>query len=172
MRAINLFIIGALLVAAFLFIQLPAHAATSTTTEEFVQKAAVANQFEIATSELALQKASSGEVKNFAQQMVKDHTKAGKDMQAALRTSKTKAAAPTGLDAKHQAIYDSLSAAAGADFDRQYIDAQKKAHDEAVSLFESYAQVGQDNALQEFAKHTLPTLQKHQAHVTKLQAKG
>jgi putative membrane protein len=46
--------------------------------QDFVDKAAVANTFEIDTSKLALKYAKGDDVKKFAQEMIDDHTKIGK----------------------------------------------------------------------------------------------
>ncbi|MBS0270659.1 MAG: DUF4142 domain-containing protein, partial [Proteobacteria bacterium] len=65
----------AMIVAGFAF---PALAADiPSQTKDFVNNASVGNKFEIDTSQLALKYAKSPEVKNFAQQMITDHTKAG-----------------------------------------------------------------------------------------------
>jgi putative membrane protein len=47
---------------------------------------------------------------------------------------------------------------------------QADAHKEAVALFSAYANSGDDPALKEFAKATLPVLQMHEKHVKDLQA--
>ena len=49
--------------------------ASTISARDFVHKASIANQFEIESSQLALDKAQSSEVKSFAQRMVDDHTK-------------------------------------------------------------------------------------------------
>jgi predicted outer membrane protein len=73
-------IIGASLAASFAF-------ADSLTGERFVTKASIANQFEIQSSRLALDKAQNQEVKSFAQQMVEDHTKTGENLNEILSSS-------------------------------------------------------------------------------------
>ena len=60
----------------------------------------------------------------------------------------------------------------GAEFDRLYIDEQAKGHDEAVNLFTSYSEGGDNPTLKAFASETLPTLKMHQDHVKKLQSSG
>lgn len=166
MKALNLASLSAFAVAAVLTAQ---PAAAKVSAEEFVKKASVSNQFEIESSKLASQKASDPEVKAFAEQMINDHTKAGEDLKAALSNSKVKASvANEGLDEKHQKILNDLAAASNEDFDKEYLKAQKKAHDEAVSLFRDYSKKGDDEALKTFATNTLPTLEKHQDHVKEL----
>lgn len=50
----------------------------------FANKVAAANTFEIQSSELAKNRAQSGDVKSFADQMITDHTKAGKEFKDAI----------------------------------------------------------------------------------------
>ena len=132
---------------------------------DFVQKASVANLFEIKTSELALQRAVNPEVKAFAQQMITDHTRAGADLKAALDTEQSKIGPATALDDTHHKMLEDLTAASPDAFDDKYIDIQTQAHDEALSIFKDYADGGKDGAVRQFAATTLPVLQAHKDHV-------
>jgi predicted outer membrane protein len=49
-------------------------AQASKATQEYVQKAAVGDMFEVQSSNLAAKQAESSDVKAFAQRMIKDHT--------------------------------------------------------------------------------------------------
>ena len=157
-------------VAAFGVMVAPAFAATSDKTAEFIKMGAVSNMFEIETSKLALQKSSDAEVKKFAQQMIDDHTKAGKEMKAAL-TKEQATLVPAALDEKHQEKLDDLKDEDSADFDEDYLEVQVDAHKEAVSLFEDYSKDGDDVKLKNFATKTLPTLKAHHEHVKTLEDK-
>ncbi|MBS9719309.1 DUF4142 domain-containing protein [Tianweitania sp. BSSL-BM11] len=134
-------------------------------TAEFVAMASSSNMFEIESSKLAEDKSKSDDVKAFAEQMIKDHIKAGEEMKAAAGDMPA-----AKLDPKHQDLLDKLKAAEGDDFDKQYVDMQKKAHTEAITLFTNYSQSGDDEKLVAFAKKTLPTLEMHKEHVEKLMA--
>jgi putative membrane protein len=61
--------------------------------------------------------------------------------------------------------------ATGAAFDRGFIDAQVKAHQEAIALFEQEAKGGSDNELKAFAQKQLPGLRNHLKQAQDLQAK-
>ncbi|MBW8881835.1 MAG: DUF4142 domain-containing protein [Asticcacaulis sp.] len=135
-------------------------------TQDFVQKAAVANLFEIQSSQLAQEKSKSKAVLAFADQMIDDHGKAAVKFDAAV--AKSGQTAPVVLDDDHQKKIDDLKAKTGKDFDDAYIDAQKDAHDDAVDLFDDYSKNGKDPALQTFATETLPTLKMHQDKVKNL----
>jgi putative membrane protein len=138
----------------------------SKATTDFVKKAAVANQFEIDSSKLALEKSQDADIKTFAQKMVDDHTKAGEAFTAAVTEGKVDSAlVPAKLDSKHQKELDKLSKADAKDFDKDYLKAQKDAHKDAVALFKSYSEKGDNEALKTFATNTLPTLEAHKTEL-------
>jgi putative membrane protein len=103
-------------------------------TQEFIKKAAIANMAEIQLGQLAGTKAESPEVKQFAQKMVDEHTKALDELKQA--ASASGATLPTELDKKHQKLHDKLSKLSGAEFDREYMDAMVDAHKDAAKLLE------------------------------------
>jgi predicted outer membrane protein len=98
--------------------------------QQFVEKAAMANMAEIQLGQLALQNAQDPQVKQFAQTMVDEHTKA----LAALRSAAGSAQLPTALDKKHQKVHDKLSKLQGAEFDREYMEVMVDAHKDAEKL--------------------------------------
>jgi len=131
--------------------------------QAFAASAASSNMFEIQSSQLALEQQPSTDVRAFAQQMIQDHTLAGKKMLAAAQ--KDGITPPTGLAPKEQAELDQLQATPADSFEAAYVSEQTKAHDEAVALFESFSQNGKESALRAFAVDTLPTLKQHQTEV-------
>ncbi|MBM6594347.1 DUF4142 domain-containing protein [Microvirga pudoricolor] len=131
-------------------------------TAQFVPSATSSNTFEIQSSRLALQRSRDPEVRRFAQQMIRDHNMAGRKMMAAARASGITPPRPM-LNDKHQAMLDSVRTA--SDFNAAYLQAQLAAHQEAVALFTSYSNTGDDAQMVVFAKETLPTLQMHLDHV-------
>ena len=166
MRPRNI-IIAAGLAGVLSFVAIAANA-KGILAQDFVSKASVANEFEIESSQLALNKSHNDELKSFAQKMVDDHTKTAEKLKSVLESSGSKLQAAESLDEKHQALLDRLDSASDSAFDQQYIAIQTDAHKEAVSLFSDYAKSGQDKALRSFASDTLPTLKKHLHHVQEL----
>lgn len=141
--------------------------AKANSTQSFVNTASIANEFEIESSQLALKKSQSDDVKKFAQLMIDDHTKTADKMKDALAASKAKP--PTdNMDSKHEKLLDKLQSASNDNFDQQYISMQTDAHKEAVKLFGNYSRNGKDAALKDFASETLPTLKQHLEHVEQL----
>jgi putative membrane protein len=136
--------------------------------QDFVNKAAAGGMFEVESSKLADTEAQDGNVKDFAHMMVTDHTAANTKLKKI--AGEQKLGVPSALDPDHQAILDKLNSAKGAEFDHTYVEAQRDAHDEAVSLFENYSRDGDNASLKSFASETLPTLKMHQENIQRLAA--
>jgi putative membrane protein len=142
-----------------------------TDSTGFARMAASSNLLEIESSRLALERSRDREVRRFASQMIRDHTRASQRMTAVVRRAGL-SPAPATLSAKHQAMLDQLSAAGPESFDSAYATIQTQAHDEAIALFSTYAESGDNPQLADFARRTLPTLQMHAAHVQRLAGAG
>ncbi len=104
----------------------------ANTPDQFVRKAAIDNQAEIALSQLAVQRAQDPQVKQFAQQMVDQHKQAGDQLKQIASASGLQV--PDQLDRKHQKEQQKLSQLNGAAFDRQYLKDMVKAHKQMASL--------------------------------------
>jgi putative membrane protein len=127
--------------------------------DQFVMKASESGLAEVNLSRLAEERASDPEVKKFAQHMVQDHTKANQELLGVVNRKQLRAAQQ--MDRKHQELMDKLTQMRGADFDRAYMDAMVKDHEETVSLFQAASKGMDDSDLKGFASKTLPTLQEH-----------
>ena len=147
-----------------------ADAATTMPVDKptFLKMTLSSNEWEIQSSELAKKKASSNDIQQFADMIIKDHTAAAAKLKATLEGS-SEALPPPALTPKHETMLQQLGAVGdGAEFDALYLDMQRQAHVEAIALFRSYAGSGEDQALVGFARETLPALETHLAHVEKL----
>jgi putative membrane protein len=133
-----------------------------TQTQNFLQNSAIANQFEISASRVALQKSQNDEVRQFAHQMIDDHTQIGSQEKQVITEENLNVQRPSpSLDPKHQKLLDKLNDASPEDFDKLYVKDQIDGHKEAVSLFSDYAKNGDDQGLKNFASDTLPTIKDH-----------
>lgn len=149
-----------LLLAASLV--LPALARADTVAQEdkdFMNEAAQGGMAEVKLGELAKTKAENAAVKSFGERMVTDHTKVNDEMKT-LATKKG-VTLPTDLSSEDQKLYDDLSKKSGADFDKAYIDAMVKDHDQDVAAFEKTEKATKDKDLKAFINKTLPTLKTH-----------
>ncbi len=137
------------------------------TTEDFVRKVAIGDMFEIQSSELAIKKADH-RGKEFASRMISDHGKTSLQLKAMVQRGKVKAELPQALDDEHQKKLDQLKGLSGKDFDRSYDEMQQQAHEEAIALFQNYAQKGDNPDLRRWAAKTLPRLRDHLAMAKRL----
>jgi putative membrane protein len=127
---------------------------------EFMMEAAASGMFELQASELALQKAKSSSVKEFARKMKEDHTKANKELKALAVTKNI--TLPTALSKEHLDIMEDLREETGTDFDSEYMDAMHKAHKKDVEMFEEASKEDDsDAAIKAFAAKQLPILRLH-----------
>ncbi|MFN2453408.1 MAG: DUF4142 domain-containing protein [Pyrinomonadaceae bacterium] len=127
---------------------------------KFVMEAAMGGMAEVEAGRLALQRSSSDAVKQFAQQMIDDHTKANEElMQLASSKGMTP---PTTLDAKHMAMMAKMQTLSGAEFDRAYIkQSGVKDHEKNAKVHERESTRGTDADLKAYAAKTLPIVQAH-----------
>jgi putative membrane protein len=159
---------------------------------EFVTQLTLAGKTEVELGKIASERASSADVKAFGQMMVKDHSAAGKDL--AQVASQLNIQQPAELDATHRELVERLSKLQGAEFDREYMAAMVKGHEDVVSKLqaragnrltssepagkptaEGGAAVGTtgdaDAALAKWAAKTLPTTQRHLERAREIQGK-
>jgi len=136
--------------------------------QDFVNKVAISDMFEIQSSQLALSKEPDSDTKPFAQRMVADHQKTSSELKSLVEGGKVKATLPTAMDSDHQGMFDQLKGKSGKDFDQSYDQIQVKAHQDAVALFEWYAKAGDDAELKNWAAKTLPHLKQHLTMAQKL----
>jgi putative membrane protein len=140
---------------------------TAVTTDEFVEHAATAGAAEVELSKLALKKSQNSAVRDFAQKMVTDHTKAAGELR--MVATKENIKVPAAPDATLAATIDKLSKEQGAAFDRAFATRMLQDHQEAVTLFEKAASQSDINpAIRQFASTTLPTLRGHLDHAKEL----
>ena len=112
--------------------------AESSDLQRFVEKASIVNMAEIQLGQLAAERAQDPQVKQFAQTMVDDHTKAQEQLKTV--ASDQNIPIPSALDGKHQKLHDKLAKLQGAEFDRAYMDAMVDGHKDAEKLLKKRAE--------------------------------
>ena len=127
----------------------------------FLAQAGSANQWEIESSQLALQMSTNPAVRNLASVIIADHTAMGQQVTAAAASAGLPPP-PTTLLPPQQSMLDQLRAAgSGPAFDMAYQQAQISAHQQAIQLMQNYAAQGDVPALRTVASQAIPTMQKH-----------
>lgn len=139
--------------------------ALSNESKDFVTKVAMGNLFEIEASKIALDRANFADVKEFAMQMITDHTKSKEDLQSALTQSNADVALPASLDMDHMAMIDALNKATNLEFDRRYIDQQLISHNNALEAMQDYMKDGDNPELRMFADMASSTVKMHLDHM-------
>ncbi len=147
-------------------------AVTPTPTgQEFADKAAKSDAFEIASAKLAAQKASSPGLKSFAAMMIEDHTAStAKVKEAAGKASPAITPDPTLTDDQNSKLAD-LGKLSGSDFDKEYASQQVDAHQDALSLMTVYADKGDVASLQTAAGEIKPKVALHLDKIKAIKAK-
>jgi putative membrane protein len=151
---------------------------TAVAAREFVHDVSIVNHAEVEMAQLALERAGDQEVKQFAQMMIRDHTKAGNELKQAV--SRHNVELTMQMDAKHQSLVEKLKELRGPEFDREYMSAMVEGHRDARDLIDSRAGDARatgtagtagsqaenhdealDNAVKQWATQTLPAVERH-----------
>ena len=159
-----------------------ARANNADDANRFLEKMGHVGAAEIKLGQLAAERASNAEVKQFGRRMVADHQKANAELkQVASKMSVTLPAQP---DEKHQELADRLAKMKGAEFDREYMKAMVDGHEEVARELERHARpgersvgttgdaaVGADASVSAWASKTLPDVRQHLEQARKIQEK-
>lgn len=143
-----------------------------SSADSFVENAAIGDRYEVRAAQVALQRASSAEVKAIAKKMILDHTASTHHLQAALEMNETRGVAkpPNQVDTRRQKMLEHLDAAPADKFDATYLDQQRLAHEETLSLMESYRDRGDNPQLRSYAAGTAPVVSRHLEHMKHLKS--
>jgi putative membrane protein len=143
-------------------------AATTTSTQGFVEAAAISDMYEVEAAKIALARSQRADVKAFAQKMLDAHSGTTTELKRIIGAEKINVTLPAALDDRRKGMIDNLTGAAAADFDGRYIDQQESAHSEASTLFQNYANNGDSAALKQFAASTVTAINQHLAEARQL----
>ena len=76
-----------------------------------------------------------------------------------------------GLPEEQNAAAKKMQSMSGAAFDHEFVGMMVQGHQKAIDLFRHEAATGQNNDVRDYAKNTLPTLEKHLKNAQDLQSK-
>ncbi|MBW4543477.1 MAG: DUF4142 domain-containing protein [Symplocastrum torsivum CPER-KK1] len=132
----------------------------SALDQQFVIDAAHGGMAEVQLGQLALERSRNPEVKQFARQMIQEHTRANERLMR-LATQKG-ITPPTTPGPKYEAAMSRLMQLSGEAFDQAYMnEAGVNAHMESAAVYQRQAGLGQDPDLKAFAATILPRVQGH-----------
>lgn len=155
--------ISYLLMLCFLFAGAVSYAAADKNLakedKKFLNDAANGGMMEVQLGQLAEQKATSPDVKNFGARMVTDHGKANDELKKI--AARKGATLPGKLESKLKSNVERLTKLSGGDFDKKYMHEMVKDHTKDVAEFRDATTKVKDPDLNAFAAKTLPILEDH-----------
>lgn len=145
--------------------------------QSFVRKTMENDGAQIRLSELAEQKSSSADVKQFSEQMVKVHTDLDSQLQPAAKQLDVDQ--PKGQSKKEKKELERLQALSGQDFDSAYLQDINHEQQQSLKQFNDEAKNNNGGPLQQIATQDAPILTQHyqllekiaQTHSVELESK-
>lgn len=141
----------------------------------FVANASCSDVYEIEAARIARQRARSPEVRQLAERILRDHQESSSHLAQVLQThgdTQLIGEIRGDLDQHRQTLIDHLHAASDQQFDEIYLNQQKLAHREAITLFEGFDSSDDHPELVNFARATLPVLREHKEMVERIEGSG
>jgi putative membrane protein len=144
-----------------------ANATSAAFDSEFMTKAASGGMLEVKLGQEVLRRATTPEAKQFAQQMVTDHTKGNAQLMAI--ASQKNITLPATMGSEQQKVYDEVTGEKGAALDQHYVKAMIADHQEDIKEYQEAVTKASDPQVKGFAIQTVPMLQMHLQMVQKIQ---
>ena len=140
----------------------------SSKDKSFVLQATQTSMLEMVLSKLAVERGANAGVKQYGQQMVEQQTQLSQElMQFAMQKGEE---VPTEMSTQNKALMERLSKLSGASFDTAYQKAMLDSHNQAIALFKTQSEQGQNPELKAWATKILPNLQAQLQMVNKMLA--
>ena len=124
--------------------------------KDFTMAAAHSGQFEIMSSEAALENSDNDDIKAYAEDMIAEH----EAMNTKLKDV-AKSRVPSETGPAQKIIVADLDTKSGDEFDKAYIKGQVTGHEMTIAVFEAMAADDDEPELQEFAQMGLPKIKQH-----------
>src|SRR5438105_1803436 len=132
----------------------------------FIKETSQGGLMEVRLGQTAKDHASNGDVKNYGNMLVKDHTKANEKLSQLAGQKGVNLAKE--VEPKHTDMIKDFEKKSGADFDRSFIEYAVKDHRKDIAKFEKASRDLNDSELKAFATETLPTLRNHLAEAERI----
>jgi putative membrane protein len=137
-----------------------AQSSISKDDRDFMEDIAHANLAEVATGHMALEKSQNAQIKQFAQKMIDDHTKAEEELKQLADAKGVKL--PTEPDMMHKTKATTLKPLSGETFDKQYIKhAGVGDHESTHKLLTKVQGKAKDADLKAYADKTIKAVDEH-----------
>lgn len=133
----------------------------------YMQIGGEADVYEVTSSEIAVKRATSPDVKRFAAMLVEHHTTTTNVLLTHAKSAGL-TPPPAVLGQGKREWIDALLAAPAAEFDRVYLSQQVPAHEQALALHQAYAASGDTPELKVAAAGAVPIVERHLAEARRL----
>lgn len=126
----------------------------------YVMMAGASDLYEIQSSQMAVQRATRPEVRQYAQMLIQHHQMTTRQVMAAARAAGMNPRPPMLMPMQRQML-NQLRGASGSNFDRTYVLQQVPAHEMALALHSNYARSGDRPQLRAVASQAVPVVTQH-----------
>jgi len=134
-------------------------AVSSMQDKAFLRKAAEGGMAQVQLGQLAQQKASSQDVRQFGEKMVQEHAQLNEQLKPIAEQDGV--SPPMALSKKDEATIKKLQDLSGQQFDHAYIEAVLKDHKNDLKAFRETANRTQNSQLKDAAQHGAQVIESH-----------
>lgn len=138
--------------------------------QDFVSKAIMANQYEIALARQAAERSSNESIKAYARMLAEDHQKVSSELQKYAESKGWTVSMELG--STHKDLLGTLKGTGNSGYDQAFRDAAIASHEEAIAMYEEAHsnKAITDESLKTWIADTLPSLKAHLGQAQGLKA--
>jgi len=125
----------------------------------FLSMAAQADMTIAHLGQMAEDRAATEKVKDFAKTVVQDHTNDYWELTGL--AAKAGDRIPKAINGQNERVIASLNHSRGKAFDREFLNRQSAEHERLINAFKLEAEHGSNPAIKDYARKTLPTIERH-----------
>ena len=146
----------------------PMDAAVPASGQEYADKAAASDLYEIQSAQLALEKSQNDGIRELSNMLVTDHQTSTQQLRDAAGQAQPAVTVNPALDAEQQANMTELQGLTGAAFDEAFLRQQLAAHEKALTMLQGYATQGTVEPLKQHAATAAGPVERHLQRVREL----
>jgi putative membrane protein len=141
----------------------------SQSEQDFLTEAAQADLAEMDMAQIALQNSATGDVRDLANMIKRDHTSALEDLTELMKGKNV--SQPKSIPARTQQDIGRMKTLTGGEFDREFVNMIVSEHQKAIEMFRDQQSTAQNQDVKKYVEDTLPRLEMHLEKAQRLQTK-
>jgi len=141
----------------------------SPAEQDFMMKASQANQAEIDAARVAMHKTDNTDVRDYANMIESDHTRALEDLADLMKDKNV--SQPKSEPQQAQQDISRMNNLGGPEFDREFVNMMVTDHQKAVEMFQDMQRIAQHSDVKKYVDDALPKLEMHLDKGRQLQSK-